>query len=110
MPWKPKSAAQLLREKHGSPSPHRPPPTDENKVRDTQRWRRLSKWVLAGEPLCRHCTAQGRETTAAHVDHIVDLADGGEPYDVANLQPLCASCHTRKTNATRAARGGYGPG
>ncbi|NDD75230.1 MAG: HNH endonuclease [Gammaproteobacteria bacterium] len=39
-----------------------------------------------------------------HADHITPLADGGA-HSVANLQPLCAPCHTIKTareNSTRA--------
>jgi 5-methylcytosine-specific restriction endonuclease McrA len=31
------------------------------------------------------------------VDHITPLADGGAPFDHENLQPLCASCHNRKS-------------
>jgi len=33
---------------------------------------------------------------AAEVDHIVPLARGGT-HDLANLQPLCKSCHSKKT-------------
>jgi len=58
---------------------------------DTQAWRYARKQVLSREPNCRTC---GREAT--HVDHIVRLKDGGT-HDVANLQPLCGSCHGLKT-------------
>lgn len=38
-------------------------------------------------------------------DHIVSRRDlarvGGNPWDTLNLQWLCASCHSRKTNAER---------
>jgi len=46
---------------------------------------------LAANPNCRRC---GREAT--QVDHIVALADGGADED-HNKQPLCGSCHSRKT-------------
>jgi len=59
-------------------------------------WRRLRKWVLAREPLCRHCRERGRVTPATDVDHI-----DGDSYnnERSNLQALCKSCHTRKGNA-----------
>ena len=31
------------------------------------------------------------------VDHIVPVADGGHPFDPANLQTLCSECHQDKT-------------
>jgi 5-methylcytosine-specific restriction endonuclease McrA len=31
------------------------------------------------------------------VDHIVGLRDGGEPFELTNLQTLCGSCHGKKT-------------
>jgi 5-methylcytosine-specific restriction protein A len=63
-------------------------------------WRHARQQVLAREPNCRSCGAE-----ATHVDHVVRLQDGGT-HDIANLQPLCASCHGLKTyNETiRAAR------
>lgn len=39
-----------------------------------------------------------------HLDHIVELADGGTNAD-SNLQPLCdVPCHKAKTNARKKAR------
>ena len=40
---------------------------------------------------------EGKVRAAKHVDHIVDIADGGAMYDLDNLQPLCIPCHSRKT-------------
>lgn len=42
---------------------------------------------------CVKCGARGR----LEVDHITPLRDGGAPYDLSNLQSLCAKCHSRKT-------------
>lgn len=56
------------------------------------RWRKLRLVVLSEEPVCRMC---GREASE-HVDHIVALAKGGK-NERANLQGLCARCHSIKT-------------
>jgi len=42
---------------------------------------------------CVQCGARGR----LEVDHVRGLRDGGEPFDLANLQTLCPACHSRKT-------------
>ncbi len=63
----------------------------------TARWRKLRARVLRDEPNCRLC---GQPAT--HVDHIIDWRKGGPTWDVHNLQPLCASCHGRKTRAEAA--------
>lgn len=36
-------------------------------------------------------------TRELEVDHITRIADGGHPYDPANLQTLCDVCHSSKT-------------
>lgn len=59
-------------------------------------WRRLRDAVLAREPLCRTCQAQGRIREATQVDHIIPLAQGGTNA-VSNLAPICADCHKFKT-------------
>ena len=39
-----------------------------------------------------------------YADHIKELRDGGQPFDINNGQCLCASHHEIKTAATRAKR------
>lgn len=39
-----------------------------------------------------------------YADHIHEIADGGDPFDVRNGQCLCAAHHTLKTTAARADR------
>ena len=58
--------------------------------------------VLRAEPLCADPFGiHGAERPfATQVDHILPLCDGGTDA-VANLQGLCASCHTRKTYAEK---------
>jgi 5-methylcytosine-specific restriction endonuclease McrA len=43
------------------------------------------------------CKACERMAFRPHIDHVVPLADGGDPWDDGNLQVLCGSCHGRKT-------------
>jgi 5-methylcytosine-specific restriction endonuclease McrA len=48
---------------------------------------------------------------ATDVHHIVDLADGGDPWSRANLEALCAPCHGRTTarrGRARASKAGEG--
>lgn len=59
-------------------------------------WQRLRAVVLAEEPLCRACRAEGRITAATDLDHIIAKARGGTDAR-ANLQPLCHACHSTKT-------------
>lgn len=76
-------------------TPHR---TD---VYHSARWRKLRAKVLAERPVCQHerCTQQPTE-----VDHIIDLNDGGDPWDEGNLQALCKPHHSAKTARARARR------
>lgn len=50
---------------------------------------------------CERCgTRQGR----IYADHIVEVEDGGAPFDISNGQALCASHHAEKTARERAKR------
>ena len=55
--------------------------------------------------LCVLCDRNGIAREASHVDHILRVSLGGAPYDLANLQPLCASCHRQKTAHELTGRG-----
>ena len=59
-------------------------------------WRKLRAYILAGEPLCRECTA-----VATVVDHIKPIRLGGSKWSHENLQPMCASCHNKKSRSER---------
>lgn len=63
---------------------------------NSRAWRRLRAWTLAGEPMCRSCNK-----VATVVDHILPIRLGGERMDPENLQPLCASCHNKKSRSER---------
>ena len=62
------------------------------------RWTRVRRAVLDRDGFrCRRCGKAGR----MEVDHLVPLDRGGDPWDLANLQALCRSCHFAKTAAER---------
>ena len=42
--------------------------------------------------------------TRLFADHIVELRDGGNPFELANGQALCGSCHTIKTMQAKFSR------
>ena len=65
-------------------------------------WRELRAKVLDAEPYCRGCRKRGVAKLASQVDH----EDGNScNNELWNLQPLCASCHSRKTAMEN---GGFG--
>lgn len=59
-------------------------------------WQVIRKSVLAVEPFCRSCAANGLGVPATHVDHIKPKSLGGT-NDRSNLQPLCQRCHLSKS-------------
>ena len=48
--------------------------------------------------LCRECFKKGVIKPFNDVDHINNIAQGGDFYDVNNLQLLCTECHRIKTS------------
>jgi len=69
----------------------------QEKLYATKRWRSYRKAIIArrgGE--CVTCGATPLDQHI-HLDHIVPLVQGGEPYDENNIQLLCRECHGRKT-------------
>jgi hypothetical protein len=56
---------------------------------------------------CERTECLGPIGTRVFGVHILELADGGQPLDPRNLQFLCGSCRTRKSNTALAARLGH---
>ena len=63
----------------------------------TQAWRKDRAAHLAAYPLCKHCNDNGTVTLATVSDHIVPIEQGGDVWDWNNRQPLCITCHQRKS-------------
>jgi 5-methylcytosine-specific restriction enzyme A len=73
--------------------------THRNKnLYNSHRWQIQRRRVLFEQPLCE-CGM-----IATDVDHIVAYEDGGNFWDRANMQGLCASCHSAKTSREVRAR------
>jgi 5-methylcytosine-specific restriction protein A len=70
-------------------------------IYQSARWHNFSRNYLKTNRLCAECLKKGVTSIAKQVDHIVPLKiwipQGGDPYDLINLQPLDKSCHSKKT-------------
>lgn len=70
-------------------------------IYQSARWHRFSKNYIKANPLCNTCLKEGKTESSEVTDHIVPLViwipQGGDPYDLTNLQPLSKVCHNRKT-------------
>ena len=87
-------------EKHKQPEPETRPSRSNGNLYATARWKRLRQRILSAEPFCRECMKDGHAVIATDVDHI--KSHRGDPelfWDPRNLQPLCHSCHSKKTMA-----------
>lgn len=86
-----------------------PEQREADRLRWSARWRAVRQIVLAREPMCRACAAEGRERLAVEVDHIEPLVvsvRAGRPlmaFTESNLQPLCEPCHDTKSARERQA-------
>jgi 5-methylcytosine-specific restriction enzyme A len=70
-------------------------------------WRRLRAEVLAEQPLCEDCLAEGRVEAAAHVHHVRERKLAPELALVrSNLQALCSRCHNRRHGSAAGPPGG----
>ena len=72
--------------------------------RRQKRWRVLRRMILNNYPFCVECLERNIHHESREVDHIRAVSDGGGKYDPENLQALCKSCHSRKTQREIAAR------
>ena len=98
MPWQPPVlGGRPAHRKPWAPAQRLRPFTPRKRGRAGQRDRAA---VVADEPLCRHCLAQGRTRATEIVDHIKPLAWGGSD-ERSNKQGLCREHHDEKSAAER---------
>lgn len=86
------------------------PEKTADSIYHTPEYRRWRAGVLArAGGRCEHvkdgvrCT-KGSPVNRMFADHIVELRDGGSPFDLDNGRCLCGGHHTAKTAAARAER------
>jgi 5-methylcytosine-specific restriction protein A len=88
----------------------RPPPRQINRVYNTPEFAAWRAQVVKRAGYRCEAIVDGQRCSKAtphhriYADHIVELSDGGQPFDINNGQCLCASHHERKTAAARARR------
>jgi 5-methylcytosine-specific restriction endonuclease McrA len=95
---------------HSTPLRTAKPPEPEYEragkpIYSSNRWKVLRNELRKEKPYCEHCGVTAKQKRLM-VDHIKEIRDGGAPFDKANLQVLCDSCHASKTQKERMKRGG----
>lgn len=68
------------------------------KLYNTTKWRKLRLYYIKRNPLCVMCKEKNIIKKADVVDHIKEVADGGNMWDYRNLQSLCDPHHRSKTS------------
>ncbi len=81
--------------------------TRERKFYWSTAWRSTRAKYLRANPLCVEHQRENKIVAAEEVDHIVPIANGGDPLDWGNLQGLCKSCHSAKTRKENPTAGRY---
>jgi len=71
-----------------------------NRIYKSDRWQKYRRWYLGKYPNCIKCGKLARM-----VDHIIPVSQGGNFWESSNHQPLCITCHSKKTSQED---GGFG--
>jgi 5-methylcytosine-specific restriction enzyme A len=77
-----------------------------NALYSTREWQRLSArvlraWLGQHGSWCSGYQRGGHLAGDLTVDHVVPLAAGGAPFDIANCGVLCRSCNSTKGDGSR---------
>ena len=76
---------------------------ESDKVYQSREWKDIRVVALVRDGYrCVQCKTPIGITKRDHaVDHIKEIADGGEAFDIENLQTLCSKCHNKKTHSKK---------
>ena len=67
---------------------------DKDDKRQTHRWRKVAKYVLATRVWCEHCLKRGLYTPSVQVHHTFPVLTYPErAFDQSTLEALCIACH-----------------
>jgi hypothetical protein len=75
-----------------------------NPIYKTSVWRHAREWALARDGWQCQIKLPGCKGRASCVDHVVELEDGGPPFELSNLQAACRPCNAAKRNRSLARR------
>lgn len=81
----------------GPKDPPREWVSPDKKFYNSAAWKRNRAGFLMANPLCLKCEESNIIEPAVAVDHITPIRQGGNKWSYSNLQPLCLSCHAKKT-------------
>jgi 5-methylcytosine-specific restriction endonuclease McrA len=73
----------------------------KNPIYRTMAWKRARQRVLDRDSHQCRIGLSGCRGRATSADHIIELAEGGSPYDDSNLQAACVPCNSAKSNRRR---------
>ena len=78
-------------------------PGAQSWVYHDRRWPAVRRAVFARDGRRCRIGLDGCTGWADTIDHVIELEDGGAPFDLANLQPACRHCNSVKAlEASRA--------
>ena len=71
-------------------------PVVATNIYNTSKWRRIREVVLLRDSYtCQIHLPNVCKQRATMVDHIIPIAEGGEPFDESNLRAACGLCNSR---------------
>lgn len=76
---------------------------DSKKIYNSSKWIKEVRPAVLIRDAARCVQCDSKENLV--VDHVEELKDGGDPYDLNNLETLCKKCHSIKTHEEKKKRG-----
>ncbi len=107
MPWKPRTHSQRqgrqARDREYDERRRRDPAlAAAQRLRRSQRWKKVRALKLAQDPLCEDCKAHGVTRAATQVHHVIGLAARPDlAFDLNNTAALCTTCHALREATVR---------